>query len=105
MHDSFFEQVYRIASMIPRGQVATYGQIAIYLGNPQGARTVGWALSSLPTGMEVPWHRVVNSRGRISGPPSGYRVHEQRALLEEEGIIFDDSGCIDLSRYGWTMPQ
>lgn len=105
MQDNFFEQVYRIASIIPRGQVATYGQIAAYLGNPRGARTVGWALGSLPEGLDVPWHRVINAQGRISGPSAGYRASEQRAMLEEEGIAFDDSGRIDLARYGWRMPQ
>jgi methylated-DNA-protein-cysteine methyltransferase-like protein len=105
MTTGFFEEVYRIASMIPRGQVATYGQIAAYLGNPRGARTVGWALGSLPEGLDVPWHRVVNSQGRISGPPHGQRASEQRAILEEEGIAFDDSGRIDLAGHGWTMPQ
>ena len=105
MTKGFFEEVYRIASMIPRGQVATYGQIAAYFGNPRGARTVGWALGSLPEGLDVPWHRVVNAQGRISGPPHGQRASEQRAILEEEGIAFDDTGRIDLAGHGWTMPQ
>ncbi|HJX37541.1 MAG TPA: MGMT family protein [Anaerolineae bacterium] len=103
MHDNLFEQVYRIASMIPRGQVATYGQIAAFLGYPRAARTVGWALNSSPEGMNLPWHRVINSQGRISGPPTGMRAHEQRALLEDEGIIFDESGRVDLLEYGWDI--
>jgi methylated-DNA-protein-cysteine methyltransferase-like protein len=105
MDTSFFEQVYRVVDMIPSGRVATYGQIATYLGNPRAARTVGWALSSLPAGMDVPWHRVINSRGRVSGPPHGRRASEQRAMLEEEGITFDDSGRIDLVKYGWKTPS
>ena len=105
MKDSFFEEVYRVVSMIPPGKVATYGQIAAYLGNPRAARTVGWALSSLPGGMDVPWHRVINSQGRISGPPDGRRACEQRAMLEEEGIAFADDGRIDLDRCGWTTPR
>jgi methylated-DNA-protein-cysteine methyltransferase-like protein len=105
MHDSFFEQVYQVVSRIPPGHVATYGQIAAYLGNPRGARTVGWALGSLPEGLDVLWHRVVNAQGRISGPPHGQRASEQRAMLEEEGIAFDDTGRIDLAKYGWMMPQ
>ena len=103
MTTSFFEDVYRIVSMIPPGRVATYGQIAAYLGNPRAARTVGWALSSLPAGRDVPWHRVVNSQGLISGPPQGHRVNEQRALLEEEGVAFDESGRVDLGMHGWVL--
>jgi methylated-DNA-protein-cysteine methyltransferase-like protein len=102
---SFFEQVYQVVAMIPRGRVATYGQIAAYLGNPRAARTVGWALSSMPSGMDLPWHRVINSKGRIGGPPGGRRAHEQRALLEEEGVTFDESGRVDLKEYGWRTPQ
>jgi methylated-DNA-protein-cysteine methyltransferase-like protein len=102
---SFFDEVYRIVADIPSGRVVTYGQIAAYLGSPRAARTVGWALSSLPVGMDVPWHRVINSQGRISGSPEGYRAHEQRALLEEEGITFEENGRIDLDAYGWTFPR
>jgi methylated-DNA-protein-cysteine methyltransferase-like protein len=105
MDTSFFEEVYRVVDMIPSGRVATYGQIAAYLGNPRAARTVGWALSSLPERMDVPWHRVINSLGRISGPARGRRASEQRAMLEEEGITFDNSGRIDLGKYGWKPPS
>jgi len=105
MTSGFFEEVHRIASMIPPGRVATYDQIAAYLGNPRAARTVGWALGSLPAGLDVPWQRVVNSQGRISGPHRGRRASEQREMLEEEGIVFDATGRIDLDIYGWTMPR
>jgi methylated-DNA-protein-cysteine methyltransferase-like protein len=102
---SFFEQVYQVVAMIPPGRVATYGQIAAYLGNPRAARTVGWALHSMPAGVDLPWHRVINSQGRIGGPPGGHRAYEQRALLEEEGVTFDESGRIDLEEYGWQIPR
>ena len=105
MGQSFFEDVYRVVSMIPPGRVMTYGQIAAYLGNPRAARTVGWALSSLPSGMDVPWHRVINSQGRISGAPEGYRAHEQRTLLEEEGVVFDETGRISLAKYAWGISE
>ena len=105
MSTSLFDEVYRVVAMIPQGRVATYGQIAAHLGNPRAARTVGWALSSLPSGMDVPWHRVINSQGRISGSSQGYRAHEQMALLEEEGIVFDESGRIDLDECGWEPPK
>jgi methylated-DNA-protein-cysteine methyltransferase-like protein len=104
MSTSFFEQVYQIVAMIPSGRVATYGQIAALLGNPRAARTVGWALHSMPAGMDLPWHRVINAQGRIGGPPEGYRAREQRALLEAEGIVFDSSGRIDLEEYSWRTP-
>jgi methylated-DNA-protein-cysteine methyltransferase-like protein len=103
MASSFFEDVYRVVSMIPPGRVVTYGQIAAYLGNPRAARTVGWALSSLPEGRDVPWHRVINSQGLVSGPARGRRVNEQRALLAEEGVAFDEAGRVDLGRYGWVI--
>ncbi len=103
MRESFFQQVYRVGSRIPPGRVATYGQIAAFLGDPRAARTVGWALHSLPDGLDVPWHRVVNTQGRISGPPGGRRAREQRALLEEEGITFDERDRIDLKNYGWKI--
>jgi methylated-DNA-protein-cysteine methyltransferase-like protein len=105
MAESFFEEVYSVVSVIPPGRVMTYGQIAAYLGNPRAARTVGWALSSLPAGMEVPWHRVINSQGRISGAPEGFRAHEQRSLLEEEGVVFDETGRIDLAECAWDPAQ
>jgi len=104
MRRTFFDQVYRVVAMIPAGRVATYGQIAAYLGNPRAARTVGWALHSIPAGLDLPWHRVVNSQGRISGPAGAHRAREQRWLLEEEGVTFDERGSIDLSVYGWKTP-
>lgn len=105
MSDNFFEEVYRVVGMIPEGQVATYGQIARYLGNPGAARTVGWALHGLPAGRKIPWHRVINSQGSISGSRGGLRAAQQRAMLEEEGIFFNDTGRIDLDKYQWKGPQ
>ena len=93
-----FARVYERVRRIPPGRVATYGQIARLLEWPRGARTVGWALRALKPGADVPWHRVVNAQGRISIDD----VARQRALLEAEGVIFDESGRIDLDRYRWT---
>jgi methylated-DNA-protein-cysteine methyltransferase-like protein len=98
---SFFEQVYEVVRRIPRGQVATYGQVARLLGTPRAARTVGWALHSIPKGNDVPWHRVLNARGGISLGARGQAAALQQSLLEDEGIVFDDSGRIDLDKYGW----
>jgi methylated-DNA-protein-cysteine methyltransferase-like protein len=87
---------------IPRGRVATYGQIARLAGLGGQARRVGYALSALPEGSRVPWHRVVNAAGRIS-PRSDDRSVEvlQRWVLESEGVRFDASGRIDLARFRW----
>ena len=102
MNTSFFEQVYRLVRCIPPGQVASYGQIARLLGKPRGARTVGWALSSLPEGQAVPWQRVVNSRGTVSLDARGPGGALQRALLEAEGVAFDERGRIDVEVFGWA---
>jgi methylated-DNA-protein-cysteine methyltransferase-like protein len=102
MTSLFFEQVYQAVRHIPPGQVATYGQIARLLGNPRAARTVGWALHSLPRGSDVPWQRVINARGTISLGARGPGDAIQRVLLEAEGVAFDDGGRIDLKTYGWT---
>jgi methylated-DNA-protein-cysteine methyltransferase-like protein len=101
MTAGFFEQVYRLVRQIPSGRVASYGVIARRLGRPGAARTVGWALHSLPDGCDVPWHRVVNSQGRISAAGREQAADLQRALLEAEGVTFDSNGCIDWARFGW----
>lgn len=95
---SFFSRVYALAKRIPPGRVATYGMLARALGVPRGARTVGWALGACPD--DVPWHRVVNAQGAISGRPSeGPRL--QCALLRAEGVRFNRRGRVNLTKYGW----
>jgi methylated-DNA-protein-cysteine methyltransferase-like protein len=97
-NQNFFAKVYTLVRRIPRGKVATYGQIARALGAPGAARTVGWALRVCPE--QVPWHRVVNARGEISlRPTTGF--HEQRARLKAEGVRFNRAGKIDLEKFGW----
>jgi methylated-DNA-protein-cysteine methyltransferase-like protein len=96
----FFQRVYRMVERVPAGRVATYGQIAWLVGKPRGARTVGWALRALQPGSGVPWHRVVNARGGISVAAREF----QRALLEAEGVVFDERGRIDLDEFGWKGP-
>jgi methylated-DNA-protein-cysteine methyltransferase-like protein len=103
MSETFFEEVYALVRQIPRGQVATYGQIAVYLGSPQGARTVGWAMRAAPD--DVPWQRVINAQGRIStAGRDPDDVGLQRALLEAEGIVFSREGRVDLRIYQWDGP-
>jgi len=98
---SFFERVYEVVRQIPRGKVATYGQIAALLEHPRAARTVGWALNGVTAGMDVPWQRVVNSSGRCSTTAFSDPPDEQRRILEAEGVEFRADGSIDLRRFGW----
>jgi methylated-DNA-protein-cysteine methyltransferase-like protein len=98
----FFQRVYEIVARVPRGKVVTYGQIAAALGDPRQARTVGWALHSAPDWLDIPWHRVVNSSGGISTRHSIAGSNVQRELLEDEGVIFDEDGHLDLERYRWA---
>jgi methylated-DNA-protein-cysteine methyltransferase-like protein len=95
-------RVYHVVCRIPRGRVATYGAVATQAGLPGRARQVGYALSALPDGTDVPWHRVINARGEISARSGEARLERvQRVLLEAEGIVFGQDGRIDLDRYGW----
>jgi methylated-DNA-protein-cysteine methyltransferase-like protein len=98
---SRWECVYAVVRRIPRGRVATYGQVALLAGLGHDARQVGYALHALPAGSRVPWHRVINSRGGISLRPSGGLDVSQRLLLEKEGVRFNAAGRTDLKRYGW----
>ena len=85
---------------IPEGKVCTYGKIAEYAGDPRGARQVVRILHSCGEKERLPWHRVVNREGRIAlKPMEGYE--EQRELLENEGVEFDERGRIDLNRFLW----
>ena len=97
----FFERVWALVAKIPAGTVATYGQIAALLGNPRAARTVGWALHSMPDDLDIPWHRVINGKGRISLDCGEHDPHLQRVLLEKEAILFDARGFVDLQRFQW----
>jgi len=92
--------VYRLVKRIPRGRVATYGELARALRLPGGARTAGRAMAACPAGRGIPWHRVVGSAGRIliRGPHAAL----QRRLLESEGTQFVE-GRVDLKRHGWSF--
>lgn len=101
MASGFFQQVWRLVSLIPEGRVASYGQIATMLGNPRAARTVGWAMHSCPAELDLPWHRVINSRGEISLNAEYACGKLQLQLLEAEGIHIGNNGVIDIQKYGW----
>jgi methylated-DNA-protein-cysteine methyltransferase related protein len=100
VNSSFFEQVYAVVASIPAGSVVSYGQIALHLGAPRAARTVGWAMSSCSG--DLPWHRIVNAQGKISAPVDSERFVMQCDRLRAEGIVVSADGCIDLKRYGWN---
>ena len=94
-------RIYAIVRRVPRGRVATYGQVAELAGLGGHARQVGYALHALDAESAVPWHRVINAAGRVSprAEPGGDSI--QRQLLEREGVAFDASGRIDLDRFRW----
>jgi methylated-DNA-protein-cysteine methyltransferase-like protein len=96
--ESTYTRIYTFVRKIPSGKVATYGQIARMADC--GARQVGYALAALKDD-SVPWFRVINAKGRIS-LPRGKEL--QRALLEGEGVQFDESGRVDLKQFGWDPP-
>ncbi|HEX7707218.1 MAG TPA: MGMT family protein [Thermoanaerobaculia bacterium] len=102
-----YEVIHAAVRRIPRGKVATYGQIAELSGLEGHARQVGYALHSLAATNDVPWHRVVNARGEISPRSAGDSHELQRMLLEGEGVIFDRGGRVDLERFRWspTSPE
>jgi methylated-DNA-protein-cysteine methyltransferase-like protein len=93
-------RVYQAVRRIPRGRVATYGQVALLAGTPRGARAVGWALRALRPALavRVPWHRVVGAGGRLSPRAGGGEVLQRRRLLAE-GVAFR-GGRVDLRRHG-----
>lgn len=99
---AFFEDVYEVVKKIPEGKVATYGQIARMLGVPRRSKIVGWALHKNPYFGQVPCHRVVNRNGEISSGFVFGGKFQQKKLLEQEGIIFDESGKINLNKYLWN---
>ncbi len=95
------DRIYAVVRSIPRGKVATYGQVATLAGARGHARQVGYALHGLADGTDVPWHRVINARGKISLRRSGGAEEDQRSRLEAEGVTFDAERTIDLSRFRW----
>ena len=98
---STYRRIYAVVSRIPKGRVATYGQVAALAGLPRQARLVGYALHVLPPSSRLPWHRVVNARGEISVRSSGLGHEQLQAqLLRREGVRFS-AGKIALARYRW----
>jgi methylated-DNA-protein-cysteine methyltransferase-like protein len=94
MTKSRWKTIYDAVRRIPRGRVASYGQVAELAGLEGHARQVGYALHALPEGSGVPWHRVINARGEISPRSAGDSHELQRMLLEAEGVEFDERGRV-----------
>ncbi|MGW8181014.1 MAG: MGMT family protein [bacterium] len=103
---AYYEQVWNLVRQVPRGKVTTYGNIARMLPPPGGVelesykafgpRWVGGAMASCPD--DVPWQRVINSKGEISQRPG---AQKQKELLLEEGVLFNEKGRVDLKKFGW----
>ena len=98
--DPFCAAAREVIAAIPRGKVATYGQVAHLAGKPWGARQVAWILHSQAEKYKLPWQRVVGTAGRISLPP-GRGLEEQRRRLRREGVAVGVRGRIDLERFRW----
>jgi methylated-DNA-protein-cysteine methyltransferase-like protein len=96
--------VYAVVRKIPRGRVATYGQIAALAGFPRAPRVAGYALYALPEGTPLPWHRVVGAGGRLTlGRLSPEGALTQRMRLEKEGVTFDARGRVRMERHAWKV--
>ena len=98
----FTRDVIKIIKNIPSGKVLTYGRIAKLAGNPQAARQVSWLLHSSTKKYKLPWHRVINSLGKISMKSLDDREYQKR-LLEKEGVAFRDNYKIDLKKFLWEI--
>lgn len=95
-----YQLIWQTVRQIPKGKVATYGEIAKLSGLIGQARLVGYALHDLPRNSDVPWHRVINSKGKISLPKANGGYAKQKHLLKWEGVVFK-SDAIDMEEYGW----
>lgn len=96
-----FEKIYAVVRHIPRGKVATYGQIALMAGNPHWSQVVGYALHVNPDPTTIPCYRVVNRFGEVSRSFAFGGENRQRLLLEQDGVPFLDDGRVDLARSLW----
>ena len=101
MPSPFAQRIYEVVKQIPRGKVATYGQVAALAGNPRGARGVGFALHHNPQPGIIPCHRVIFRDGSLCTGFAFGGPEVQRRLLEQEGVCFLPDGRVDLSQFGW----
>lgn len=95
-------QVYALVSACPAGRVTTYGWLGAAVGYPRGARMIGWIMNHTPSRANIPAHRVINSKGELTGSWAFGQRGRMRQLLEREGVTFEPDGHVDLARYGWN---
>ncbi|MFW5657924.1 MAG: MGMT family protein [Bacteroidota bacterium] len=99
---NFFEKVYNVVLLIPRGRVTTYGAIARYIGSPRSSRMVGWALNSNRfSGDYIPAHRVVNRQGLLTGKRYFGTPGVMKELLQNEGVRVHDDQVLDFQECFW----
>ena len=96
-----YQRIYDVVKLIPKGNIATYGQVAALAGMAGHARQVGYALHALTKNSNIPWHRVINARGEVSKRAEAIWEEIQRTLLAQEGVLPDKWGRISLERYLW----
>jgi methylated-DNA-protein-cysteine methyltransferase-like protein len=101
-HEDFFQMVYQVVRLIPKGRVTNYGSIAKYLGAARSSRMVGWAMNSAHSQKKkVPAHRVVNRNGELTGKMHFENPFQMQELLEKEGIKIKKDKIVDLDKYFW----
>lgn len=100
-HSEFTKKVMQFILKIPTGKVATYKQIAQLAGKPHGSRGVAWVLHSCSTTFKLPWHRVLNSQGKISFERTSHNFREQKRRLENEGVVFGSDVGLSLPKFQW----
>ncbi len=102
MENSFFQNVYEVAKLIPEGRVTSYGAIAAYLGSKGSARMVGWAMNAAHTHTDIPAHRVVNRVGLLTGRQHFDPPEKMQNLLEQEGITVINHQIQDFEKVFWN---
>jgi methylated-DNA-protein-cysteine methyltransferase-like protein len=105
MKKNFFEDVYEVVKLIPRGRVTSYGAIAHYLGSKGSARMVGWAMNSSHNMKDVPAHRVLNRNGVLTGKIHFKNAFEMQRLLEAEGIKIKNDKVVNLKQHFWNPSE
>ena len=100
---TLYDKIYSVVKRIPAGNVTSYGKIASMVGC--SARQVGFCLAATPDHEDIPWHRVINSKGEISARKEGGGAHRQRIMLLNEGVRFDKNGQVDFARFGWIEAE